>query len=131
VEDWRRVWRNGVVPQLTNEGLESLRDALLRDDGSILQGATTRPPPLQCVQDWAVEAACGLSWVGWKVLGLSTVGEVEEWFARTCYEADKRLGEPAGIHHFLTWFDRTYREEMRKLLAKEITNNLSERAQAS
>jgi hypothetical protein len=131
MENWRRVWRDGIAPQLSREGLESLRDALLRDDGSILQGATTRPPPLQCVQDWEVEAACALSWVGWKVLGLSTVGEVEEWFARSCLEADRRLNESVGIHYFLNWFDETPREEMRKLLSEEITNNLSERLQAS
>jgi hypothetical protein len=43
-----------------------LRGALRGDDCRLLQRATTNPPPLQCVQQWAVEAACALGFCGWQ-----------------------------------------------------------------
>jgi len=60
MESWQKVWREGLAEQISISGLRALRRALLNDDGRLLQGATTSPPPLQCVQDWSVEAACGL-----------------------------------------------------------------------
>ena len=49
MENWRKVWREGVAPLLSAAGLEALRRALVTDDGRLLQGATTTPPPLPCV----------------------------------------------------------------------------------
>ena len=120
MESWRKVWREGLEPLLTTEALQALRAALLQDDPRLIQGATTSPPPLQCVQDWPVEAACALGYCGWVGDGLETVGEVEEFFARLCFETDCRLGEPAACRWFLNWFDETPREVMRReLLAEE------------
>src|SRR5688572_13845434 len=92
MESWRKVWREGLAPQLSTAGLDALRHALLNDDSRLIQGATTSPPPLQCVQEWPVEAACGLGYCGWQGERLETVAEVEEFFARACFEADQRLG---------------------------------------
>jgi hypothetical protein len=47
---WKRVWR-ASLPHISTQALEALRDALLTDDKRLLQGATTQPPPLQCVRD--------------------------------------------------------------------------------
>src|SRR6516225_2975215 len=118
MESWRRVWREGVAP---------LRQALATDDGRLLQGATTTPPPLQCVQDWPVESACALGYCGWQGDGLETVAEVEEFFARMCFEIDQRLGEPAGCRWFLNWFDDTPRDEMRRELLGEVARSLAQR----
>ena len=74
MESWRKVWRDGLAPLISTEGLEALRTALCNDDARLLQGATTTPPPLQCVQDWPVEAACVLGFCGWQGDGLETVG---------------------------------------------------------
>jgi hypothetical protein len=101
--------------------------ALTRDDPRLLQGATTSPPPLQCVQDWPVEAACALGFCGWQGEKLHTVAQVEEFFARACFEADQRLGEPAGCRWFLNWFDETPRPEMRRLLLVEVQRTLAQR----
>ena len=125
MESWRKVWREGMAPQLSPEALEALRRALLSDDARLLQGATTTPPPLQCVQDWPVEAACALGYCGWQGDGLETVAEVEEFFARACFEADQRLGEPAACRYFLKWYDETPREEMRRLLLAEVNRSLA------
>lgn len=120
MESWRTVWREGFVPSFNLRGLESLRDALVNDDTILVQGATTMPPPLMCVQDWPIEAACAIGLCGWKGNGLETVGEVEEFFARCCFEADKRLGEAAACRWFLNWFDDTPRDEMRRELLAEV-----------
>jgi hypothetical protein len=125
MESWRKVWREGLAPQISQAGLEALRLALIQDDPRLLQGATTSPPPLQCVQDWPVEAACGLGYCAWQGDGLETVAEVEEYFARACFEADQRLGEPAGCRWFLNWFDETPREEMRRQLLTEVNRALA------
>jgi hypothetical protein len=127
MESWRKVWREGLVNQISTGGLKALRRALLNDDARLLQGATTSPPPLQCVQDWPVEAACGLGYCGWQGDGLESVAEVEEFFARVCFEADQLLGEPAACRWFLNWFDETPRDEMRRLLLPEVNRSLAQR----
>ena len=127
MESWRKVWREGVEPLVSTEGLQALRQGLTNDDARLLQGATTTPPPLMCVQDWPVEAACALGYCGWIGDGLETVGEVEEFFARMCFAIDQRLGEPAGCRWFLNWFDETPRDEMRRLLLVEVSRALTER----
>jgi hypothetical protein len=99
----------------------------MEDDPRLLQGATTSPPPLQCVEDWPVEAACGLGYCGWQGEGLQSVAEVEEYFARACFEADQRLGEPAAVRWFLNWFDETPRADMRRQLLAEINRTLAHR----
>ena len=127
MERWKQVWREGFTPFLPTEGLLALRDALETDDPRLTQGSTTTPPPLLCVQDWLVEAACALGFCGWQGQALGTVGEVEEFFARICFEADQRLGEPAACRWFLNWFDDTPRAEMRRELLAEIELALADR----
>lgn len=127
MESWRLVWREGFVPVISTAGLEALRDALYTDDPRLTQGSTTTPPPLMCVQDWPVEAACALGFCGWLGEGLKTVGEVEEFFARLCFEADQRLGAPAACRWFLNWFDDTPRGEMLRELFRECELALADR----
>ena len=126
MESWRQVWREGFVPVISTRGLKALRDALSADDPRLTQGSTTTPPPLMCVQDWPVEAACALGYCGWQGDDLDTVGQVEEFFARVCFEADARLGEPAACRWFLNWFDDTPRIEMRRELLAEVEWALTE-----
>jgi hypothetical protein len=127
MESWRKLWREGVAPLLSTNGLGALKRGLATDDRRLLQGATTTPPPLACVQDWPVEAACLIGYAGWQAEGLESVGEVEEFFARMCFEIDNRLDEPAGCRWFLNWFDETPRADMRRLLLAEVNRALAER----
>jgi hypothetical protein len=120
-----RVWRDGFAPLFSVAALRALADGLRADDRAILQGATTSPPPLMCVQDWPIEAADVIGYCGWKSEGLTTVGEVEEFFAKACFEADKLLGEPAGCRHFLNWQDDTPRDTMRAELLTEVERELA------
>lgn len=127
METWRTVWRDGFVPVLSTAGLTALRGALIRDDERLTQGSTTTPPPLMCVQDWPCEAACALGYCGWQGEQLSTVGSVEEFFAKACFDADAQLGEAAACRWFLNWFDETPREEMRRELLAEVDLALASR----
>src|SRR3954465_1811983 len=127
MESWRLVWRGGVVPGLSPAGGGALRGALGGDAPRLTQGSTTTPPTLMCVQDWPVEAACALGFCGWQGEGLDAVGEGEEFFARACFEADQRLGEPAACRWFLNWFDDTPRDQMRRELLEEVEKALADR----
>lgn len=130
MESWKHVWRVGFVPHLSVTALEALRDALRTDDPRLIQGSTTTPPPLMCVQDWPVEAGCALGFCGAVEnggFGEATVGQAEEYFARACYEADMVLGEPAACRWFLNWFDDTPRDEMRRELLVEVERELERR----
>ncbi len=127
METWRNVWRKAVGPILSTSGLEALRQGLVDDDPCILQGATTSPPPLGCVQDWDVEGACPISYAAWKGDGLATVGEVEECFRRCCSDIDQVMEESAACRHFLNWADETPRDEMRRELLVEVELELSRR----
>jgi hypothetical protein len=124
------VWRDGVAPLLATAGLEALQQALLIDDKRLIQGATTSPPPLMCVQYWAVEGACVVGYCGWQGDRLKTVGEVEEYFARVCHDIDQALGEPAACRYFLNAWDEEPREHMRRELLAEVQRELARRVAA-
>ncbi len=155
MESWKRVWRNGFVPLLSEKALQGLLEALETDDSRLVQGSTTTPPPLSCVSDWPCEAACGIGYAGAVEMGgllpppsyerslgevpgmsqqagsppavVATVGEVEEYFAKMCWECDKLLHEPAGCRFFLNWFDETPRDEMIALLIQEVQLALAQK----
>ena len=125
---WKKIWRTGFAPVLSTENLAALAEALRSDDPRLIQGSTTTPPPLMCVQDWPVESACALGYCGWQTDDLKTVGQVERFFANLCFEADERLGDPAACRWFLNWFDETPRAEMRLELLAEVELAIAERA---
>jgi hypothetical protein len=127
MEQWRIVWREGFAPVISTEGLAALALALRTDDPRITQGSTTTPPPLMCCQNEPIEAACCLGFCGWQDDNLETVGEVEEYFARLCFEADQRLGEPAACRWFINQFDDWPRDQMRRELGAEVERVLAER----
>lgn len=128
MESWRMVWRNGFGPVLPTKGLEALAVALRDDDDRVTQGSTTTPPPLLCVQDRPCERADAIAFCGWQnVPPLRTVGEVEEFYAKACFDADARYGELAACRWFLNWFDDTPRDEMRRELLAEVEREISRR----
>lgn len=127
VLSWQRVWQQGIAPSLSNTGLSALQHALTVDDPQLIQGATTTPPPLQCVQDWPCEAACLIGYAGWRGEGLETVGQVEAYFAHVCFQTDLRLDEPAACRWFLNFFDDAPRDKMRAALLVEVAAELQRR----
>ena len=117
---WKKVWRKGVVPLLSREELIILKKALENDDPRLIQGATSNPPPLQCVMDWDCEGACLLGFIRWQSRRLITVGDVEEEFADFCFHIDQNIGEPAGCRWLLNHYDETPRNEMIRDFLEEI-----------
>lgn len=126
---WRECWQKGFIPSISTPGLEALMKALTNDDPALMQGCTTKPPPLMAVQDWPVEGADAIGYCGWKGDNLATVGEVEKFFAKACFDADQRMGEVASCRHFLNWYDDTPRDEMRRELLSECGLALFDRAE--
>jgi hypothetical protein len=136
MQPWQRVWRDGIAPLLSREQLHALARALESDDPRLIQGATTIPPPLQCVQDWPCEGACPLGFCAALEHGgflkradglpikppheYATVSEVENGFSILCWKCDERLGEPAAVRFFISWYDETPRDEMRPALLAEV-----------
>jgi hypothetical protein len=131
MESWRIVWRDGFAKVMSDKALSSLAEGLRTDDPRLQQGQTTTPPPLSCVQDWPCEAADALGYSGWIGNELKNVGEVEDYFARCCFDADNLLGEPAACRWFLNWFDYTPRDVMRRELLAEVDLALSQRSAPS
>jgi hypothetical protein len=130
-ESWRRAWRMGFAPVLSNAALEALYHALDTGDPRLVQGSTTSPHPLQCVADRPCEAACAIGYAGWIGEHLETVAQVEEYFARICHAAEV-LENTSGrdfVPNFLNWFDRTEPAEVRELLMPEIARELRRREQ--
>jgi hypothetical protein len=124
---WQYTFRNGLAPVMSTPGLVALRSALERDDARLIQGATSSPPPLQAVLDWPVEGCCAVSLTGWLGDGLATVGDVSDYFAALCHQADERLGEQGAVRYFLNWFDDTDRRQMRWQLLAEVNRVLAGR----
>jgi hypothetical protein len=129
VESWRKVWRV-AAKLLTVDQLLALDKGIALDDKRLIQGATSSPPPQSCKQDWPVEAACLLGYPfvaagdgfadSGENLSAATVAATEEFFARSCFEIDQKLGEPAGCRWLLNFWDETPREEARLQLLPEV-----------
>lgn len=131
MESWRSVWRAGFGKLLPVDGLQALRRALETDDADLLQGCTTRPPALNCTQDWPVDGCCAVSYTYWKGEHLRSVGNIGQAFSKACFETDRLIDEESGCRFFLRWFDDTPREEMRRELLAEVDITLMERCHGS
>lgn len=142
---WRTVWRKGIVPQLSDTDMENLRHALEIDDPRILQGKTTSPPPRN--DNWPIEAACPLGFVGALQLGgflhdyapdgtivlparehPARVAAVEGYFAALCSRVDDRLGVTFACRWFLNAVDEWPRDQMRRELLAEVNLALGRRS---
>lgn len=124
---WQFTWRHGIAPQLSTAGLEALASALEKDDPRLIQLATTQPPPLESLADQEVTAADPIGFCGWQGDGLTTVGEIEHFFAWVCFETEKAMGEPAAARYWLNWWDGHPRAEVFPLMLAEVLGNLAKR----
>lgn len=123
------VFRRGIAPQIDTVGLTALRRALVKNDQRLLQCATTSPPPLECVRTLPCEGACAIGFccAFTDDVTLKQVCEVEEFFARVCFDCDQAMGEPAACRFFLNWFDQMPRDKMRAALLVEVDAELIRR----
>lgn len=122
-ESWKKVFHEGFAPSFTIPQLQFLRALVANNQESLIQGGTCVPEPLACVLDFPVESACFVAAAGvyeHDGFGHATVEEVENFFARACYECDERLGEPLACRWFLNYFDETPREHLLAELLPEL-----------
>lgn len=120
MESWRKVWREGITPELSTRGLQRLRKALKEDDVRLIQGTSTVPPALDFCRKSAPCGACGIGFCAWMGDGLDTVAEVESFVDHVCAQADQQLGEPCISRYFIDWFDAAPRTVVRELLLEEV-----------
>jgi len=130
MELWRKVWRNGLVPQLSTNELLALKHGLETDDPKLVQGITTSPPAIDIFATSQVEFCCGLTYSSWKGENKTTVAEADARYTQLCQNTDELLGEPGVSRFFLNWFDETPRVEMRRQLLTEVVIALSNRKPA-
>ena len=117
MESWRLVWRDGFVPVISTAGLESPAGCVAGRRSAAHAGQHHHPAPASCAcRTGRSKPPVPSATAAGRAIDLDTVGEVEEFFARVCFEADQRLGEPAACRWFLNWFDDTPRDEMRREL---------------
>ena len=124
LEPWRKCWRIGFVPQMSERQLTALRVALEMDSPELVQGHTAIPI---CDGTAACEGACAVGYACWRGDGLVSTFQVYQRFAEVCFEADRLIADPAGCRWFLQWFDDTPREEVRRDLLGEIDAELARR----
>lgn len=122
-----RIWTVGLSQALSLEGLESLARALRTNDERLIQGQTTLPEPLLSLQERRCEGACAIGLAGWWGDELDTVGEVELFFSRTCWESDKLTGEEGDARNFTYWFDHADRKVMLATLLPLVEAAIRER----
>ena len=127
IEAWRKAFREGVAPNLSEHHLEVLRDGLVSDDPDIIQGSTTFPLPAFCTKDTPVQKACALAYCGWKGDGHSTVELAEDFFVRIVFSAHRSLGGETLVGHFLNAFDKWPRPVMLENLLGEVERAISQR----
>jgi hypothetical protein len=127
----RKVWHDGLAPQLSTPALQALAAGLRTDDKAIIQNATTIPPPLEAIADEPVERVCPLCYALLHGYRLVTIRQVEERFARLCQTAGEALGEYGAVRWLLNWIDETDRATMRRLLLVEVNRTLASRPNAT
>ena len=131
VISWRKVFTDGFAPGISDDGLAMLRDELLAwPGGRLIQGQTTFPSPADPgnYKDVPCKKACAIGLAGWAACGdRATAGEVEDLFARLCFDADEAIGEQYVCRHFLNWFDGTHMSVVAKDLVPVIEEILSSR----
>jgi hypothetical protein len=127
IEPWRRVWREGIAPLLSEKSLEALKQALTNDDPRLIQKATMTPPYWKTRQNAPVEAAGALAYCGWQGEGLETIGAVESFFLQLCIDIGLRMDEPMVSKCFIDWYDETPRQQMRTQLLSEVHRELLRR----
>lgn len=124
---WLEVWDCGIAPQMTDEELTALADGLRDHDERIIQGHTTEPLPLLCVSDWPCEKADALGFAYLATHTGALIGEVEQFFAQTCYQCDVDIGEVAACRWFLNWHDDTPKLIMFRDLLAAVENTIYRR----
>jgi hypothetical protein len=122
VEPWRRVFREGIAPQLPLAALEALRHGLLKHDPRLRPGATV---DVGWTPGGTIMQACAIGYAGWKGLQLTTPAEIWMFFEDVCSRANQVLGDPGACGAFINWFDGHRREFVFPPLLTEVNRAIA------
>lgn len=131
MEPWRLIFRKGFAPLLSNDSLVALQNGLKHDDPALVQGCVVFPRPMPGFWDLPAAAVGLLGYMGREGEGLFSVFEVSEFHERLMQAAAQKLGQMDAAILFLSWFDKTPRDLMRKNLLQETHLELRKRKTAS
>lgn len=133
VRQWQNVWRLGISPHLSTEGLLALLKALLADDLALIQGATTEPPPISGCMDLEPVGHCPLIFcirfgqpqnpkgLGW------TIADLEQEWAELLGKVDATFKQVNAHRPWFAFWDDSDRQTARWALMQEVTRTLAER----
>jgi len=130
LELWKKAWRVGVAPLLSNVALVELEVALEYDDPRLIQGKVCLPAWTPNAEGEEVTEVCAIGLCA-LAEGKKTVGQVSAFFGDLCRKAGEAIGETSGIRHFLSWFDETPRDEVRRELLAEVVREQKRRKDGS
>lgn len=125
----RKVWVEGIQPQLSDGNLLALARGLAGNDERIIPRAICEPPALSLMQDWPVERADPIAFAYWQGdrAGSATVGEIEDDWVECILTADETLGLVLSTTHFLTWLEEVPRDQWRRFLLALVNAELRRR----
>jgi len=126
IEAWRKCWREGFGPNMSDAELAALYTACDTDDPRLLQGRTVSTIAGSggefCGNDLGCEAVKGCATV---YPFIRTNPGCKRWealerFEELCRLAALATGEEDGCRYFLNWWDDCDRTEGRRELMAEI-----------
>ncbi len=136
LEVWQIVWRKGLAPNLPTKGLEALREALINDSRELIQKdtlVTTSEIPGTGYPNERMVACCGLAYPFWKGGVDKRPLAIRRYFddiavkCNNVFEENTNWKFPNATDNFISWFDNTDRDEMRKKLLPEVELELERR----
>jgi hypothetical protein len=122
----RHAWRAGIAPELSLDGLEALRCALIEDDPNLLQKSTVEIDWAQAIKgsQSVAEArptgCCPMVLPGWLTGDFAHRAGALEEFRRISFAANKRAGDALAAVHFTGWWDDEPRQTARVELLAEV-----------
>ncbi len=123
MENWRRVFREGVLPLLSEKEAAALRKGLADGDPELVRGRVSESrfipdgrgySPLPC------HGACLCGYAGWKGGPLETCGEVEEFFDEIAKGCAERCGHASIRHLTGAWDEADAVEGGEEFLRREL-----------
>jgi hypothetical protein len=123
MEPWRRVFREGIAPQLPLAALEALRHGLLKHDPHLRPGATVDVG--WTAGGTGIMQACAIGYGAWKGMQLTSPTEIEMFFNDVCSRANQILSDPGACGAFINWFDSHRREFVFPLLLTEVNRAIA------
>ena len=130
LREFRRIFRDGVLPQWSDRQLAAVGHALATDDPSLIQERTTRPTYRAESHNGHVlaHAGCLVCYPGWRC-GVETIGALDSYFAEVTHRMMMRTN-PRDVEFFFEVFDGADRAELWPVLLGAVKAEEARRTEA-